>query len=189
MLDQSMLLCFGLSWLLLCRWWMMRGIYLVKDSFFHQICSCKVSYFLCCFQMIEEFFLLWELIILSILVVQLYDTLMVCRLKYFLRSDFPKCLSIRLKNFLATFVFTFWLKGGLNHKIFLHLVLFIFGCFTSFMNSIFSSLYPAFFNESWYIWASLIKISLDEERLDILLAIMVGSCFLMTCGWFESICM
>jgi hypothetical protein len=42
---------------------------------------------------------------------------MVDLLKYFFSSEFPKCLSIRAKNFAATLVFTVSLKGGLNHMI------------------------------------------------------------------------
>ena len=39
--------------------------------------------------------------------------------------DAGKCLSIRFRKFLPTFVLTFLLKGGLNQIIFLVLVLFL----------------------------------------------------------------
>ena len=53
-------------------------------------------------------FLLWLLIMEAIFGIVEYDILIVDLLIYFSSGVFAKCLSMRDRNFLPTFVLTFW---------------------------------------------------------------------------------
>ena len=84
-----------------------------------------------------------------------------------------------LRNPAATFVFTFRLKGGLNHVIFRFLFRFFLSSLFCSVGSVYwiFSVYPLAESAALYMGAAWLNASMSEELVETRLLIAAGSCF------------